>query len=76
MSDITDIVNDLCSVIAFNHFFSEYGDQMPSVSDQLYNDFMIHWGANHCVDLIRAIHLKLNDDFKWHNFKRRESLKK
>lgn len=75
-SDMSDMLGDICSTIKFNRFFSEYADQLASVSDQLYKDFIIHWGSNHCVDLIRAIHWKLMGDFTWHNCKYRDSLTK
>lgn len=66
-SDMSDMLGDICGTIKFNRFFSEYANQLASVSDQLYRDFIIHWGSNHCVDLIRAIQWKLKDDFRWHN---------
>ena len=75
-SDMQDILSDICYTIGFNRFFSEYADQMTSVSDHLYKDFIIHWGSNHCIDLIRAIHMKLKNDFRWHKCKYRDSLVK
>lgn len=68
-SDMKDVLSDLCKTISFNRIYTEFAAQLPTVSDQLYKDFINHWGSNHCVDLIRAIHWKLNDDFKLHNSK-------
>lgn len=76
ISDMQCILSDLCRTIKFNNFFDEYADKMPSVSDQLFRDFNLHWGSNHCVDLIRAIQWKLKDNFKWHNSICRDTLKK
>jgi hypothetical protein len=44
--------------------------------NQRLEDFIIHWGSNHCIDLIRAIQMKLKNDFRLHKCKYRDSLGK
>lgn len=64
--DMLDIATDLNDIFMIRAIYPEYIKKMPSLSDQLFQSFIIHWGTNHCIDLIHAIHMKLIEGDNFH----------
>jgi len=60
--DMLEITDDLNNLFTIREIYPEHIKKMPSLSDELYQSFIIHWGTNHCIDLIHAIHMKLIED--------------
>lgn len=54
--DMLDIVGDIKQDLSWRILFPEFNRKALSVSDELFQSFKIHWGRNHCIDLIRALH--------------------
>ncbi len=62
MGDMSDLATDFNTIFKIREIYPEHNKKMPSLSDELYQSFIIHWGTNHCIDLIHAIHMKLIED--------------
>lgn len=55
-SDMIETLGDIEKDLSWRKLFPEFNRKALSVSDQIFNNFKIHWGRNHCIDLIRALH--------------------
>lgn len=62
-SDMIEILGDIEKDLSWRILFPEYNRKALSVSDQVFLNFKIHWGRNHCIDLIRVLHEKLKSQF-------------
>lgn len=55
-SDLIEIIGDIQKDLSWRILFPEFNRKALSASDQIFLGFKIHWGRNHCVDLIRVLH--------------------
>jgi hypothetical protein len=64
--DMSDIVTDFNNIFMIREIYPEHIKKLPSLSDELYQSFLNHWGTSHCIALIHAIHMKLIEDDNFH----------
>lgn len=66
-SDLNDIIGDIETDLSWRILFPEFNRKALSASDQVFLSFKNHWGRNHCIDLILALHQKLKSQFDTRN---------